>query len=220
MGGSEPQGFLCHPFSKRFLNIAIGLFLILTTFLHFTNFENRNTSWDKIFQNPFIKYFTSIEMSEKDVLKDYNPMFAEALKILNQNKASKIYQVGTFFSYHIMNGSLRILEDNNLNTFHQLTKKLEVQDDFFNILKNENYQYILYDLNTAGFDQTATQSLKKRATNFEKLLHVGRLRIVATDNIIQVQNPDTATSPSSVVGQYGWQGQTIRSGSFILFEIL
>lgn len=207
-------------FSRYFLGVSFGLYFFLNLILHFAG-PDRESSRHLIFKKPFVQYATR-SMGWEETLAGFNPYYLEALQYLNRNPSEKIYRVGTYMQYHIIQNDRRVLEDNQLGKFEDLSSKLSGQNNFIQVLRDNGFRYVLYDLNSASVDKTPEQSLREKNIAFLKLLlDPGEARLVVTDRIVEdpaggvVQLPD-----GPLPGKPGLSGKVVFSGSFALFEIL
>ncbi len=207
-------------FSRTFLSISFGFYLFLNLCLHFSD-PDRGNNRHLIFKNPFIQYAVG-NMDKHEVLAGFNPFFQEALQHLNNNPSEKVYRVGTYMQYHITQNDRRVVEDNQLGKFDEISKDLSDPDYFFSLLNEGGFRYILYDLNTASIDKTPEQSLVKKNNAFVNLLlNSERIQLLITDRIIQDPGGGEVRLPNGTIpGNPGLVGQQVYPGTFALFKIL
>ncbi|MCB0565057.1 MAG: hypothetical protein KDD01_11835 [Phaeodactylibacter sp.] len=207
-------------FSRYFLGFSFGLYFLLNLSLHFSDPE-RGTGRHLIFKTPFIQYATQ-SLSWEETLAAFNPFYLEALKYLNRDPSEKIYRVGTYMQYHITQNDRRVLEDNQLGQFDEVVSKLSDQNYFIQVLRDNGFRYILYDLNSASLDKTPEQSLRKKNIAFlNLLLDPGEVKLVVTDRIVEDPGGGVVQLPGGAVpGKPGLSGKITFAGSFALFEIL
>ena len=207
-------------FSGYFIGLSSGLYFLLNLSLHFSNPE-RGPDRHLIFKTPFIQYATR-SMDWEETLAAFNPFYLEALKYLNRDPSEKVYRVGTYMQYHILQNDRRVLEDNQLGQFDEVVSKLSDQNYFLQVLRDNGFRYILYDLNSASLDQTPEQSLRKKNIAFlNLLLDPGEIKLVVTDRIVEDPGGGMVQLPGGAVpGKPGLSGKVAFAGSFALFEIL
>ncbi len=206
-------------FASGFLSLSFGLYFLLNLSLHFHD-ANRPDNQHLIFQKPFIQY-ASQKLKSEDVIALFNPASRDALKYLNQNPSEKIYRVGTFLNYHILQNDRRVVEDNQLGKFSEISAKLSDPNYFISVLRDQGFRYIIYDLNTASIDRTPEQSLTKKNNEFlNRIIDPNTVKLLVTDRIIEDPNNTIELPSGTVNGRYGLNGQVVFRGSFVLFEIL
>lgn len=207
-------------FSRYFIGSSFGLYFLLNLSLHFSDPE-RGPDRHLIFKKPFIQYATR-SMNWEETLAAFNPFYLEALKYLNRDPSEKVYRVGTYMQYHILQNDRRVLEDNQLGKFEELSSKLSDQNYFLQVLRDNGFRYILYDLNSASLDKTPEQSLRKKNIAFlNLLLDPGEVKLVVTDRIVEDPGGGVVQLPGGAVpGKPGLSGKVAFAGSFALFEIL
>ncbi|MEM9820537.1 MAG: hypothetical protein AAF985_05675, partial [Bacteroidota bacterium] len=207
-------------FATIFLSFSFGLYFLLNLSLHFYD-ANRQENQHLIYQNPFIEY-ASRHLPSDEVLSLFNPTYVAALKYLNQDPSEKIYRVGTFLNYHILQNDQRVLEDNQLGQFKEISAKLSDPNYFLSVLRDQKFRYILYDLNTATLDRTPEKSLTQKSQELLNLiLDPNRVQLVVTDRIVEDPNSVVELPQGKKVkGRYGLNGKVIFPGTFVLLEIL
>jgi hypothetical protein len=201
--------------------ISVGLSLILGLSIFFVSGIQEQSRAAYLFQTPFLKYASQRQSLQKTQAQ-FMPYMDNVITTLNADTKSNIYRVGTFFHYHIARNDRRVLEDNQLGVFAQITDKLENKEDFIRILKESGFRYILFDINTAAIDKTPEKSLTRKANEFYLTLSGSTLvRPLFTDNFIKDPAvPFTKVGDVNVPGRPGMGGETTMIGHFILFEIL
>ncbi|MEM1319731.1 MAG: hypothetical protein AAGG75_05705, partial [Bacteroidota bacterium] len=138
------------------------------------------------------------------------------------DQSEKIYCVNTYLGYHIDRNDRRIFYDNILGKFDEITRLLKDDSQFFNILKDNGFRYILYELSTPGIDQTPEQSLREKGLRLINLLIKSpKVKLVATDNYVKDSKAPLLLLPDgqTVQARPGLVGKVAYLGSFGLFEI-
>lgn len=142
------------------------------------------------------------KMNETQILSVLFPQYETVLKEINKNPTALVYRIGTNFNYFIANNNERVLEDNQLGFFNQLSRFFPEKEKFVEGLKQNNFKYILVDLNTATIDQTPDKSLTSK---YKKLLLYlkdnEKVKLITTDRIIK-------------------NGKVEKNGTFAAFEII
>ena len=124
--------------------------------------------------------------------------------------------------YHIHQNDRRVLEDNQLGKFENTCSKLDNPGYFLNVLRDNGFRFVLYDLQSASLDKTPEQSLYKKNIDFlNLLLNPNEVRLLVTDRI--VEDPAGGVVQllgGSIAGRPGLSGNIVMPGSFVLFELL
>ncbi|MGH1434244.1 MAG: hypothetical protein ACRBG0_07265 [Lewinella sp.] len=172
---------------------------------------------------PMVQYLCSGDLDQVKTLNLFNPTYSQVAKQLNQGRSSRIYRVNTYLQFHIDNNDTRVLEDNQLQKFDQITSLISNPNDFIRVLKENDFEYVLYDLNTPSLDQTPELSLQAKCRNLlQVLLTSSEVELVITDNYVAApagSNPIRLPNGQTAVAQPGLQGQIILPGQVALFRI-
>lgn len=171
-----------------------------------------------MFDIPSVKYQTG-EFDEGDVINNLLPGVEKALNDINANPDALVYRVGTFIPYFIKENDRRVLQDNQLGFFHQLTQKFKDPTTITEALKASGYRYILVDLNTASIDKTPEKSLTEKFKSFLAYLNWNKtnrdLELLATNRVITLTPPD---SPNPIY-THGVFGNVHKAGTFAVYKI-
>lgn len=208
------------PYLKYYLGIAGGLYLLFASALNFMSTTEAEEQAAMRYQKSFILYGTS-SMTEDEAIFDFNPFLAGTIDKINRDTEGKVYRVGTYFNYHIRYNDSRVYEDNQLELFGAFIGQRKNPRDFLQMLKDNGFKYILYDLYTPGLDNTPEQTLAKKANRFQQLLRSSKqAQLIYTDNIVQApQNQRDKIGRITLPGRLGLDGSTVQQGSFALFEL-
>jgi hypothetical protein len=195
------------------------IFGISTIFSLYT--LNQNVDRSMIYNDIFI--LKGSEFGDKEETYEYFlPYMRRTLKKLNSEPDAKVYRIGTFFNYHILNNDTRVIEDNQLEQFAQLSKDMKTKSDYIDLLHSNGVKYILFDLNIGSIDRTPEQSLVAKANELITILFSSpRINLIYTDNIIEdPEGGEVKVGNISIKGKTGFSGKTVKQGSFVLFEII
>jgi hypothetical protein len=208
------------PYLKYYLGVMGGIYLLFTTALNFMSTTEAEEQADMRFQKSFILYGIS-SMTEDEAIFDFNPFLAGTIDKINKDNKGKVYRVGTYFNYHIRYNDSRVYEDNQLELFGAFIDQRKDPRDFLQMLKDNGFKYILYDLYTPGLDNTPEQTLATKANRFQQLLRSSnQARLIYTDNIVQSpQNQRDKIGRLTLPGRLGLDGNTVQQGTFALFEL-
>jgi len=168
-----------------------------------------------LFDIPSVKYQTGV-FDEGDVINNLLPGVEKALDEINANPDALVYRIGTFIPYFIKENDRRVLQDNQLGFFHQLTQKFKDRTTLTEALKASGYRYILVDLNTSSIDKTPEKSLTAKYNSFLGYLFGNQdLELLATNRVITLTPPN---SPNPIY-THGVFGNVHKSGTFAVYKI-
>jgi hypothetical protein len=222
--------FLRHPdrlaspaltgYSRYWLWSTLGLYLLLCFSLRFINTLQPKGSEQLLFQKPFIQFATEYQGKEQ-IYASFIPMMGETIRAVNADLEGKVYRVGTFFNYHIRYNDQRVLEDNQLERYAQISAALERKEEFLEVLKENGFRYVLFDLKTGTIDRTPEQSLRRKAQEFLGiLLQSGQARLLSSDNLVEDPGGSSVRIGSSLVqAKPGFGERVIYQGTYALFEL-
>ena len=209
-------------FSSIFIGLVLGLSLGINTLTYFTSSFPGDVDQKLLFRWPFVDFMTSGKTQEQDVLKYFNPLMKDALDIMNTEEYANIYKVNTHYGFHIKANDVRVFNDPVLEKFNFITSRLDDDSEFFDVLKANDFKYILFDLRTGSVDSSPEKSLRKKFINLADLLVTSnKVQLLITDNYVQDPNASIVKLPNGkkVNARQGLLGQTISLGNFALFEI-
>lgn len=214
--------FVNRYFQRKWLGTVLLLYFVFSISLFFISGTQSDRGYASYLYNaPFLNYASSPQ-SKRQTLRQFIPYMDDAITLLNKDKSAKVYRVGTFFNYHIAKNDRRVLEDNQLEIYERSMLQLRDKEDFFAMLKDQGFRYILFDLNAAMIDKTPDKSLTKRVNHFMyAIAESTQVRPLFTDNFIaDPAVPYTVVGDLKIPGKPGYGGQNTRIGSFVLFEVL
>lgn len=143
----------------------ILIYIILCTWLFFTINLRISTFYE--FDIPKIQLY-NFTKSDLDYLSIYREDYKYIINKINKNNYN-IYKVGTFIKYYTINFHTRILEDNQLDVFSNIS--YQTKDEILDILKLNNFKYIIIDRYTPNIDQTKDKSLINKYNNFIQFIN-------------------------------------------------
>lgn len=214
IGWSEGKNF------KLLFRMPVILIMVLFMSVPFSIYIGREDSnRSLIFTDAFI-YNASKFHQKEETYNYFLPNMKESLELINRDKSAKVYRVGTFFNYHIYQNHRRVIEDNQLEKYSQMTEGLSSKEEFLNILYQQGVRFILFDLNIGSIDRTPEKSLINKANEFLQILFSAPNIVVRyTDNIVEDPNSEVVVGNNRIKGKTGFSGTTIQAGTYILFEI-
>lgn len=213
--------FVNRIFQRKWLNAVILFYFIFSISLFFISGTQSDRKYASYLYNaPFLNYASSPQ-SMSQTFRQFIPYMDDAITLLNKDKSSKVYRIGTFFNYHIAKNDRRVLEDNQLEIYERSMLQLRDKEAFFTMLKDQGFRYILFDLNAAMIDKTPDKSLTRRVNHFMyAIAESSQVRPLFTDNFIaDPAVPYTLVGDLKIPGKPGYGGQNTRIGSFVLFEV-
>jgi len=173
------------------------------------------SSANLLFDIPSVKYQTGV-FDEGDVINTLLPGVEKAINIINADKDAMVYRIGTFIPYFIRENDRRVLQDNQLGFFHNLTQKFQNRRTITEALKASGYRYILVDLNSASIDKTPEKSLTQKFNSFLGYLFGNDdLELLATNRVITL----TAPGSSNPIYTHGVFGTVHKQGTFAVYKI-
>jgi hypothetical protein len=206
-------------FFRYFFSITVALYFGMNLISHFYSHDN-GANAHIFFKTPFIRY-AGEQLNKRKVLAKFNPFFPSTTKILNSDLKAKVYRVGTYINYHIKQNDRRVLEDNQLGLFDDVSSNTGNPGYFLQVLKENGFRYIIYDLRTASIDMTPEKSLTKKNQAFlNQLLNSGQAELLVTDRIVEDPTGNKLKIRGFTFdGKAGLLGKAVYQGSFALFEI-
>ncbi|MEM9920828.1 MAG: hypothetical protein AAF990_22205 [Bacteroidota bacterium] len=223
---NKPEAFMGNShrsFASWFLGGTLGLALLLNGLTYFTSCFPGDQNLNPIFRWPFVDYVSNPNASEEDILRSFNPVIPDIVKVVNQDLSQKVYRVNTHFGFHIAANDTRVFSDPVLEKFDQVSNQFEDGSQFFSVLKANGFKYILFDLRTGNADKSPEQSLRKKFISMADLL-IGsnKVRLLLTDNYVAQPNAPVVKLPNGkrANATQALVGQTIYLGHVALFEIL
>lgn len=174
-----------------------------------------------LYNGPFLRHAAQPQ-TMKETYGQFLPYMAETIAALNTDPKARIYRVGTYFNFHIERNDRRVFEDNQLGFYGETVSALGKKEDFVQLLKENGFRYVLYDLNTTVIDKTPEKSLSRKANDFFlTLANSAHVRPLYTDNFVyDPAVPYTQIGKIRVPGKPGIGGENTMAGTFILFELL
>ncbi|NBC07778.1 MAG: hypothetical protein GVY26_11355, partial [Bacteroidetes bacterium] len=149
-------------FARYWLLAGVGGSLFLSTALNFLSTTESEEQAEMRFQNAFVKYGAGV-ITKNEAWFEFSPVITELRKIINRDEDTRVYRVGTHYNYHIAKNDRRVYEDNQLGLFEDFLNQSRNPREFLAFLKQNGFDYVLFDMNTAGMDNTPEQSLAKKA---------------------------------------------------------
>ncbi len=213
-------GFGLEHYARYWMMSGIALYLLLTTALVFINTTKPKGAERLLYLSPLLKYASTFQGPE-ETCSAFIPFMGEAISKLNEDPEARIYRVGTYFNYHIRFNDRRVLEDNQLAIYEKFAGRMNDKNEFFRLLKNNGFRYILYDLNTASVDQTPEQSLARKAQEFFGLLvYSSQAQLVFTDNFVESPTGEQYRMGNNIIpGMPGVFGNSTYRGTYVLYEL-
>ena len=168
----------------------------------------------KTTMNPVAMKYIAGEFDESTVINMYYINTSKVFDMINSDKRALIYRIGTSFSYFIDNNHERVIMDNQLQLFNNLTKVYTDKREIAKALKASNIKYFMIDLHTPTLDNTPEQSLTKKynkAINF--LFNNPNVQLLATDRVITKEGE----GEQRYNGMFG--AKVVEPGSFAIYKL-
>lgn len=165
----------------------IGIWLFFSLVVRFTNIpitDISKSSAKQLYFDNFSNYKAGIYSAEQ-CFNTMNPAYAPALNTINHDEKAGILRIGTYINYYISYNDKRVYMDNQLDIFNSLYNRFSSQKDITAALKSTGIRYIVFDLNTAAYDDTPQQSLEAKLTIFYNyLFNNPYIELISTDRLI------------------------------------
>lgn len=140
------------------------------------------------------------------------PQFSEAMKKINSNPNSKVLKIGTGLTYFINQNHKRVIYDNQLGLFSRILESYRNKYEISEFLKASGIRYLIIDLNTPTIDNTPEQTLSAKFTELLSYISYNQsLLLLCTDNISREEGTNSVS--------YSLTGETVRRGTFVIYEI-
>ena len=207
-------------FTRYWLLAGVGVSLLLSTVLNFMSTTEAEENAGMRFQNAFVKYGAGV-ITQEEAWFEFSPVITELRKIINRDEETRVYRVGTHYNYHIAKNDRRVYEDNQLGLFEDFLNQSRSPRQFLAFLKQNGFDYVLFDMNTAGMDNTPEQSLAKKANQFFRILKRSpNAQLVFTNNLVKAPPAQRSRlGRLKLPGRLALRGETVQRGTFALFEL-
>jgi len=214
--GKNENSFIENYGKYSFYTLA-GVWIIIALLSRMSNITpgSPNNILGKTMQNPVAMQYAAGNFDEDVVINMFYPGTSQVLDMINKNEKKLVYRIGTSFSYFIENNHERVMMDNQLQFFNNLTRVYSDKREIASALKASNFQYFILDLNTPTLDNTPEQSLTKKyqkAVNF--LYNNPNVRLLATNRVI------TKNESGDQRYYHMFGDKVVDNGTFAIYEIL
>jgi len=166
--------------------------------------------------HPILYDYSSGAKTEKQVLNRLYPGFYDTVNKINRDPKTKIYQVGTSFTYFFKNNHKRVQVDNQLGLYNALTERYPDKNELVDVFKASGFKYIIIDFNTVTIDKTDSRSLSQKYSSFMNFIKDNpRTKLINTNRIVEVNDPNTGQANR----YYAIFGRQIFAGSYAILEL-
>lgn len=192
--------------------ILLGTSLRVSNILPF----QREEDLGKGLYNPIFYEYATGKVSKAESLGIIYNDIDKAIAKMNQERKSKIWKVGTNFSYFINNNNKRVISDNQLGAFKTIRDKFPDNQDLNGFFRTNNIKYIMVDLLTHSLDNTPDKSLTKKFAELVYYVYNNpNLKLLATDRVVGNKNPN-----GEIVYTRNIHGEIIQTyGRFAIYQI-
>jgi len=168
----------------------------------------------RLFDEPMVLYQTG-DLNTKEVFEKYLPNVTTAISTINSDESKLVYRAGTSLPFFITKNDDRVFSDNLLSFFITMVKKYQINSTIADVLKANNYEYIIVNLNLASIDRTPEKTLQRKFVTFMTFLeNTDNIELLATDRLLKVQGPN-----NTLQYQYGIEGEIQVSGTYAVYRI-
>jgi hypothetical protein len=167
--------------------------------------------------NPIFYEYATGKLNKSESLGVIYHDIDKAIAKINSETKSKIWKVGTTFSYFINKNNKRIISDNQLGTFKTLRNRFPDNLDLVNFFRANNIKYIMIDLQTHTLDNTPNKTLTKKFADLIYFVYNNpNMNLIATDRVVGNKNLKGETIYTRNIN-----GEFIQTfGRFAIYEIL
>ncbi|MEM9546803.1 MAG: hypothetical protein AAGA77_12565 [Bacteroidota bacterium] len=201
---------------KKYALLSLSMIWVLLAFVHrSSNYEPVDNNRVKNIFYPAIMDYQMGNLDEKKVMDYHFPNVRQQVKIINRDKKSKIYMVGSPFNFFIDKNDSRVLSDTYLEFFSQLISHYKTKDQIIRKLKEEGFKYIIFDLNMFSYDKTPDKSLTRKFVQFLNTFYNNPgVEQMVTDRKIKLYD-----SGKEVFDVFQDKGDITMNGTFGIFKI-
>ncbi|MEY3050339.1 MAG: hypothetical protein RLY31_124, partial [Bacteroidota bacterium] len=195
-----------------------GLFLLAGTAQRFSNVKHSLANNDKLMGKRLmdpaqLRYLTG-ELDAEGVVDAFYPGLSDAIRMINQENTSLVYNVGTRLHFFIEESDKRIFQDNQLDYFQQWSSVWPTKTQLTQVLKDAGVKYLLIDYYTPTVDKTPEKQLVDRYKNLMYFLYNNPgVRLVATDRIVRTNNDGKVQYVNDAYGEVE------QFGNYAVFEM-
>ena len=119
-------------------------------------------------------------LAKRSKLKLYSSILSPSSEFINKEK---IYRIGTFLKYFIVENNNRLLEDNLIFNYDSYIYDENSIENTVYRMKKIWFKYLLVDLNAATIDKDSRRNLTRRYENLLKTFTSDKLELIDTDSI-------------------------------------
>ncbi|MEL7220757.1 MAG: hypothetical protein AAGJ93_05520, partial [Bacteroidota bacterium] len=207
----------------RLLGAAIAAQLSMSILILFSA-STPGQPTHKLFNWPMVEFVTQPNISKDQAYSWFSQYYQRISKEVNANPEDRIIRINTYLQFHLDENNKRVLEDNQLNAFKQISDRLKSPRQFVDVLQANGFKYVIYDINSPTIDETPEQSLREKCLDFLKVMITHPdVEILITDNYVTDASAKEAIRlpNGQMVNQVrpGINGKTAYRGSVVLFKI-
>jgi hypothetical protein len=214
MGSGVFSENILSPFNKYLKNAFMGsvvLSLGIAWLFKGTNIYYSYAQPNMLVDYPVVQYHSGTA-NIYDVQDAYYKNLSLATRIINDDLNTKVYRVGSTLSYFIEHNNDRVYNDNLISFFPGLVKKYKDKVVIADVLKANDFGYIVVGLNLGSVDKTEEGSLKERFNEFMGFLYQNpKLELVATDRVVKSGQDGRAAM--------GVFGEILNPGTYAIYRI-
>lgn len=202
--------------AKTYVFLSLSVAWVLLAFVHrSSNYEPVDNNRVKNIFYPAIIDYQMRNIDAKKVMDYHFPNVRQQVQIINRDKKSKVYMIGSPFNFFIDKNDSRVLSDTYLEFFSQLIRHYKTKDEIIKKLKEEGFRYIIFDINMFSYDKTPDKSLTRKFVQFLNTLYGNPgVELMVTDRRIKLHD-----SGQEVFDVFQDKGNIVVSGTFGIFKI-
>lgn len=201
--------------------VFLGLSIVWITMGYFNRISNiggisTESELGKGLFNPVFYEYGLGKINKDQALDKIYANASGSIKRINQFPEANVLRIGTSFTYFIDNNTERVLMDNQLGIFYELSKRYQDKTILAKAMKASEIKFIIIDLNTAQIDKTPNKTLTEKYKVLLNFVYNNPgLQLIATDRVLK-----RTSNSNNLEYFYGVFGDIQYPGQYAVYEIL
>ena len=201
----------------RYLYTALGIIwggLAMAVFV--ANINYQSDSGKNLIDFP-VELHAMGQMTEDEVVNQYFPGSMEAIRKINEDEDATVIRAGSMLSFFVDRNNERVYSDDLLDLFDLVHTYFDGdREKITKAFRDSGVRYFIVSLKLAASDRTPEKTLQKKFKNFFRFFYNHPdAQLIATDNFVKVQNPQTGKEEF----RPGVFGTLYREGTYCIFKL-